>query len=53
VTIRLGAVESGTRLDHLIGGFQLSQRDRTDMIVFLQSLTDDTVLHDPRFANPW
>jgi cytochrome c peroxidase len=37
----------------LIGGFELSARDRLDLIAFLQSLTDEAVLHDPRFANPW
>jgi cytochrome c peroxidase len=38
--------------DPLIGGFQLSRQDRADLIAFLQSLTDDEVLHDPRFADP-
>ncbi|HLI84912.1 MAG TPA: di-heme enzyme [Bryobacteraceae bacterium] len=39
--------------DPLIGGFQLSAAERADLIAFLQSLTDDAVLHDSRFANPW
>lgn len=39
--------------DPLIGGFNLSAQDRTDLIEFLKSLTDEAVLHDPRFANPW
>jgi cytochrome c peroxidase len=39
--------------DHLIGGFQMSPQDRTDLIALLQSLTDEAVLRDPRFANPW
>ncbi len=39
--------------DPLVGGFQLSQQDRADLIAFLESLTDQEVLHDPRFANPW
>ena len=39
--------------DDLIGGFQLSARDRTDLVAFLQSLTDEAVLHDSGFANPW
>ena len=39
--------------DSLIGGFELSSQDRQDLIAFLQSLTDEAVLHDPRFANPW
>jgi cytochrome c peroxidase len=39
--------------DQRIGGFQLSPRDRSDLIAFLQSLTDEAVLHDPRFGSPW
>ena len=39
--------------DPLIRGFKLSAQDRTDLIAFLQSLTDETVLHEPRFENPW
>ncbi len=39
--------------DHLVGGFQLSTQDRADLVAFLRSLTDDALLHDPRFANPW
>jgi len=36
-----------------IAGFTLTQAQRTDLIAFLQSLTDNSLLHDPRFANPW
>jgi len=39
--------------DPLIGGFELSAQDRADVVAFLQTLTDDALLHDPRFANPW
>jgi cytochrome c peroxidase len=39
--------------DPLIGGFVLSIQDRSDLIEFLKSLTDNEVIHDPRFANPW
>jgi cytochrome c peroxidase len=39
--------------DPLIGGFALSRQDREDLVEFLKSLTDEAVLHDPRFANPW
>jgi cytochrome c peroxidase len=39
--------------DPLIGGFTLTQQDRDDLIAFLKSLTDDEVIRDPRFANPW
>ena len=26
---------------------------RSDLVAFLRSLTDDELLHDSRFANPW
>jgi cytochrome c peroxidase len=39
--------------DPLVGGFTLSPQDRGDLIEFLKSLTDDMVIHDPRFADPW
>jgi cytochrome c peroxidase len=31
----------------------LTQQDREDLIAFLKSLTDDMVIHDPRFADPF
>jgi cytochrome c peroxidase len=48
--------EGGThspKQDELIHGFQLTVQDRTDLLAFLQSLTDDHFLHNPRYANPW
>jgi cytochrome c peroxidase len=39
--------------DPLIGGFMLSGHERSDLVEFLKSLTDEEVLHDRRFANPW
>ncbi len=39
--------------DNLIAGFQLSRQDRADLIAFLESLTDEEVRHDSKFANPW
>ena len=38
--------------DPLIRGFKLSQTDRADLIAFLQSLTDQSVIHDEKFADP-
>ncbi len=38
--------------DPLLGGFTLSPQGREDLIAFLKSLTDEMVIHDPRFANP-
>lgn len=36
-----------------VRGFTLTTDQRADLIAFLQSLTDDALLHDPRFTNPW
>jgi len=36
-----------------IHGFTLTSDQRADVIAFLQSLTDEPLLHDPRFADPW
>jgi cytochrome c peroxidase len=37
----------------LVRGFSLTARDRADLLAFLNALTDNEVLHDERFANPW
>lgn len=36
-----------------IRGFELSDAERVDLIAFLESLTDDAVLTDKRFSNPF
>lgn len=36
-----------------VGGFALTAAQRADLLAFLQSLTDEAFLHDPRFADPW
>jgi cytochrome c peroxidase len=36
-----------------ITGFTLTDQERQDLIAFLESLTDDTFLTDPRFSNPF
>jgi cytochrome c peroxidase len=33
--------------------FELSDQERADLIAFLQSLSDATLIRDPRHANPW
>jgi cytochrome c peroxidase len=48
-----GRFHDNPEKDPLIGGFELSPLDRKDLIAFLESLTDEAVLHDARFANPW
>ena len=36
-----------------VRGFPLSAEQRDDLIAFLRSLTDEPLLHDRRFSNPW
>ncbi len=36
-----------------VRGFTLTTEQRSDLIAFLESLTDEELLRDPRFANPW
>jgi cytochrome c peroxidase len=39
--------------DPLIRSFKLSPADRADLIAFLQSLTDDSLIHNQKFSDPW
>jgi cytochrome c peroxidase len=36
-----------------VPGFEMSAQERADLIAFLQSLTDEQFLRDPRYSNPW
>ncbi len=36
-----------------INGFELTARERLDLVAFLHSLTDSSFLTDPRFSDPW
>lgn len=49
---------AGGRLDHpnkspILRRFTLTEGDRRDLVEFLKSLTDEELLHDPRWSNPW
>lgn len=48
-----GRARDNPNKDPLVGGFQLSERDRKDLIEFLKALTDEEVLRNRRFGNPW
>ncbi|TKD12728.1 methanobactin export MATE transporter MbnM [Polyangium fumosum] len=37
----------------LINGFVLTEDEKADVLAFLAALTDDALLTDPRFADPW
>ena len=36
----------------LVAGFTLTEQERDDLVSFLEALTDDTFLTDPRFSPP-
>jgi cytochrome c peroxidase len=37
----------------LTGGFSITPEEKCDVIAFLESLTDEGFLRDPRFSDPW
>lgn len=37
----------------LVAGFSLTDQEREDLLAFLESLTDETFLTDPRFSDPF
>jgi len=37
----------------IIRGFTLTADQRADFLAFLNALTDEPLLHDPRFSDPW
>jgi cytochrome c peroxidase len=39
--------------DKLIHGFRMTPRNRTDLVEFLNALTDETLLQNPAFSDPW
>jgi cytochrome c peroxidase len=51
--VELGLQKPGSELLDRLRGFSLSAEQRDDLIAFLRSLTDEPLLHDRRFSNPW
>lgn len=47
-----GGLPSTTR-SNLVRGFAITPDEKTDLVSFLESLTDAEFLEDPSFANPW
>ncbi len=45
-----GSANSGK--NQLLTGFDLSASEKYDLLEFLSSLNDDSVLHEPRFSKP-
>ena len=48
-----GRAHNATRTDPLLRPFTITDQEKADIIAFLQSLTDDEFIHDPRFSDPW
>lgn len=48
-----GAGSSSPLKDEFMVGFVLEDRERDDLLAFLDSLTDEQFLTDPRFADPF
>jgi len=48
-----GGRAKNPRISESIQPLTLSEDERRDLIAFLQSLTDEEALHDPRWSNPW
>jgi cytochrome c peroxidase len=49
---------AGGRMDdpnktRILHPFHLTDGDRRDLVEFLKSLTDEELLHDPRWSDPW
>ncbi len=49
---------AGGKMDHpnksrILHHFPLSDSEKHDLVEFLRSLTDEELLHDPRWSNPW
>jgi len=49
---------AGGKLNHpnksrILRPFRLIDEDKRDLIEFLKSLTDEELLHDPRWSDPW
>lgn len=48
-----GRVAGNPLKSELLAGFQISDSDADDLVAFLESLTDEAFIHDPRFVSPW
>jgi len=50
--------KAGGKMDHpnksrILRPFRLTDGEKRDLIEFLKSLTDEELLHDPRWSDPW
>ncbi len=54
----IGHYAAGGRLEHanksrVLRPFNLTEGEKRDLIEFLKSLTDEELLRDPRWSDPW
>jgi cytochrome c peroxidase len=47
-----GRARQNPAKDKLMHGFEITQRNRADLVAFLQSLTDEELIRNPRFSDP-
>jgi cytochrome c peroxidase len=56
-TIRVGEYKgvgsASPQKSAFVKGFKLTAQEKRDLIAFLNSLTDEKFLRDPRFSDPW
>ena len=48
-----GRAHDNPNKDRLMHGFPMTPQNRADLVAFLESLTDDGMLHSPDLADPW
>jgi len=54
----IGHYAAGGKIDHpnksrILRSFPMTDGDKSDLVQFLKSLTDEELLHDPRWSDPW
>jgi cytochrome c peroxidase len=48
-----GRAHDNPQKDKLMKGFDVTPRNRADLIAFLESLTDESLIRNPAFSDPW
>lgn len=48
-----GRARNAARTDPLIQPFTITEQEKADIIAFLESLTDQTFITNPKFSDPW
>lgn len=48
-----GGRMNGPNKSRILRPFRLTENEKRDLVEFLKSLTDEALLHDPRWSDPW